>query len=246
VNKKKGKHNIRVIKTQSLRSQVYEKLKEQIMKGIWEEGERLPSESEMCEMFGVSRVTIRGAIQQLEIQGLLDVIQGGGAFVKSVSTMKTVDTFNSLLTGQTEQDLVVILEYRKIVEKGTVGLAQQKITRQDIRDLESIYKDMVDSRDIDDYIRADWAFHLKIAEIARNSVILKVYDFLHGILSIALAEELNMLGRHWGLKHHRAIIDAMEAGEKRKCENLMERHLDVTMQEILKRQKDGAGETEVV
>jgi GntR family transcriptional regulator, transcriptional repressor for pyruvate dehydrogenase complex len=236
---RKGKSNIRVIKTESLRTQVYAKLKEQIMRRIWKEGEKLPSENELCVKFGVSRVTIRAAIQQLEILGLLEIRQGEGTFVKNITTMRTVDAFNSVLTSQSRQDIVVILEYRKIIEKGSVGLAQEKVTHQDIQDLEKIYVHMVNSKDVHDYIKADWAFHYKIAEITRNSLVLKVFEFLNEILSVSLTEELNMLGQLWGIKQHRAIIDALKIGVKQKVETLMEKHIEGTLQEVLKREKIG-------
>jgi GntR family transcriptional repressor for pyruvate dehydrogenase complex len=236
---RRGKSDIRVIKTESLRTQVYAKLKEQIMRGVWKEGEKLPSESELCVKFGVSRVTIRAAIQQLEILGLLEVKQGEGTFAKNITTMRTMDAFNSVLASRSKQDIIVILEYRKIIEKGSVGLAQEKITRQDIQDLEKIYTRMANSKDISDYIKADWAFHYKIAEITRNSLILKVHEFLNEILSVSLTEELNMLGQSWGIKHHRAIIDALKTGVKRRSEALMEKHLELTIQEVLKREKTG-------
>jgi GntR family transcriptional regulator, transcriptional repressor for pyruvate dehydrogenase complex len=235
-----SKSDITVIKTKSLRTQVYTKLKEQIMRGVWKEGEKLPSESQLCVKFGVSRVTVRAAIQQLEILGLLAVKQGEGTFLKSIATMRTMDAFNSVLASQSKQDIITILEYRKIIEKGSIGLAQQKVTRQDIQDLDKIYLQMVNSNDIGGYIDADWAFHHKIAEITRNSVILKIYEFLHELLSVSLTEELNMLGRGWGIKHHRAIIDALKRGEKRRSETLMEKHLELAMQEILKRERAGS------
>lgn len=233
----KEESDIKIIKAKSLRTQVYTKLKEQIMRQVWEEGEKLPSENELCNMFGVSRVTIRAAIQQLEILGLIEVKQGEGTFVKNTATMRTVDTFNSILFSESSQDIIVILEYRKIIEKGSIGLAQEKITPHDILDLEKIYERMANSKNIDDYIKADWAFHYKIAEITRNVVILKVYEFLHDILSASLAKELKMLGNKWGINQHRMIIDALKLGVKRKSEALMENHIQAAIKTILKHEE---------
>ena len=204
------------------------------MNGVWKEGAKLPSENELCLMFGVSRVTIRTAIQQLEILGLVEIKQGEGTFVKNSKTMQTVDTFNSVLVSSSSKDIIVILEYRKIIEKGTIGLAQEKITHQDLIDLNKIYEQMVNSSDINDYIKADWNFHYKIAEITRNAVILKVYDFLHEILTAALSKELKVLGNKWGITQHRMIIESLKNGTKRKSETLMEKHIQAATQSILK------------
>ncbi len=69
------------IKVESLRSQVYMQLKNQLMAGVWKVGEKLPSENELCASLGVSRVTVRAAIQQLEILGLVETRHGDGNFV---------------------------------------------------------------------------------------------------------------------------------------------------------------------
>jgi GntR family transcriptional repressor for pyruvate dehydrogenase complex len=119
-------HNIQKIKAESLRTQVYATLKEKLMQGAWQVGEKLPSEHEFCRLFGVSRVTIRAALQQLEILGLVETKQGGGTFVKNFSVSRNVDTLHPLIQIQQNQDLVTVMEYRKIVEKGTIGLAREK------------------------------------------------------------------------------------------------------------------------
>jgi GntR family transcriptional repressor for pyruvate dehydrogenase complex len=222
------------LKTQSLRTQVYAKLKEQLMSGVWKEGEKLPSEHELCELFGVSRVTVRAAINQLEILGFVKTKHGGGTFVKQFSSIEKIDTFHPVMQIQKSQDLITVLEYRKIIEKGTIGLAKEKITADDIRSLREMYKNMVDI-DADDaaFSQADLAFHYRLAEIARNPIIFKVYELIFEILSVAMSDIVGRLGRRDGLKYHREIIDALENSDKATCEAIMEEHLNVTIQRIM-------------
>lgn len=228
-------HDIQKIKTKSLRTQVYVKLKEQLMKGIWKEGEKLPSEHELCAIFGVSRVTVRAALQQLEILGLVGTKQGGGTFVKHFSSIEQVDTFHPLIQIQKNPDLITILEYRKIIEKGTIGLAQEKITPEDIHSLERIYQNMVDSvENIKVHSEADLAFHYRIAEISRNSIIIKVYGLINEILSVAMTDIVRLLGHKMGLKYHQEIISALKNGDKAKSEAVMEEHIEATILEIQK------------
>lgn len=108
---------LKKIKTESLRSQVYMQLKSQL-NGVWKAGEKLPSESELCDTFGVSRVTVRAAIQQLEILGLIETQHGGGNFVRDFSTINALDTLHPLIQISENQDIITVLEYRKIIEKG--------------------------------------------------------------------------------------------------------------------------------
>jgi GntR family transcriptional repressor for pyruvate dehydrogenase complex len=202
------------------------------MQGDWQEGEKLPSEHEFCAMFGVSRVTIRAALQQLEILGLVETKQGGGTFVKEFSISRYVDTLHPLIQIQENQDLITVMEYRKIVEKGTIGLAKEKITNEDFDSLEKTYATMVDEAcDIDDFIRADFMFHYQLAWISQNSMIIKVYELINEILYTAMRDIVHIAGRT-GPRYHRKIIDALRNGTKAECEDLMEEHIEKNIEVI--------------
>jgi GntR family transcriptional repressor for pyruvate dehydrogenase complex len=219
--------SIKKIKTKSLRSQVYTTLKARLMKGAWQEGEKLPSEHEFCALFGVSRVTIRAALQQLEILGLVETKHGGGTFVKKFSISRNVDTLHPLIQIQKNQDLITVMEYRKIIEKGTIGLAQGKITPDDIACLEQTYAIMADeSRDIEEYTQADIDFHRYLARVSGNSMIIKVYDLINEILSTTMRDFIQLAGRRNGPDFHRRMIDALKKGDKAECESLMEAHIE--------------------
>jgi GntR family transcriptional regulator len=71
----------------SLPAQVHERLSEQIKRGDYAPGGRLPSEGELCELFGVSRVTVREALRMLQRDRLIESIQGRGHFVLGVPEM---------------------------------------------------------------------------------------------------------------------------------------------------------------
>ncbi|MDR2096618.1 MAG: FadR family transcriptional regulator [Treponema sp.] len=224
------------VKAASLRVQVYTQLKEKLTRGVWKIGERLPSESELCAQFGVSRVTVRAAIQQLEILGLVETKHGGGTFVRDFSSIEKLDTFHPLMQVEKNRDLITVLEYRKIIEKGAMGLAHEKASAEDLNFLEETYTAMVNAeKDTAAYTRADLAFHYRLAEITRNPIIIKVYDILNDMLSTAMADIVHLLGRDLGLTYHRKLIDSLKKGDKNKSEALMEEHIEMTIQAIKKR-----------
>ena len=224
--------SIQRIKAESLRAQVYTALKEKIMQGDWQEGEKLPSEHKFCTMFGVSRVTIRAALQQLEILGLVETKHGGGTFVKNFSISRNVDTLHPLIQMQKNQDLITVMEYRKIIEKGTVGLAKEKINSEDFIALEKTYGIMNnESCSIDNFINADFAFHYQLALISKNPMIIKVHELLHEILFTAMHDIVHLAGRS-GQVYHRKLIDALKTGSKEECEMLMEQHIEKNIEVI--------------
>lgn len=223
------------IKMESLRSQVYMQLKNQLMAGVWKAGEKLPSENELCESLGVSRVTVRAAIQQLEILGLVETRHGGGNFVKDFSTIDAMDALHPLIQINENQDIITVLEYRKIIEKGTIGLIAPKITRSDIDRLEETYQLMVSLSGTDQpqkQAEADHLFHYQLAQITNNPIITKVYELINVILSAAMVEIVRLLGTEMGLRYHRQLIDALKSGDKVLCEAMMEAHIEETIQKI--------------
>ncbi|MFP3042473.1 FadR family transcriptional regulator [Treponema primitia] len=229
-------HTIEKLKTESLRTQVYAKLKEQLLRGVWKEGEKLPAEHALGTLFGVSRVTIRAALQQLEILGLVETKQGGGTFVKKFSAIETVDSRHPLIQIQKNQDLISVMEYRKIIEKGTIGLAQEKISPEDITFLEETYTTMKNPRNEEEYIEADLAFHYRLAQITRNSLIIKVHELINVILSTAMIDIVHMVGKSIGPAWHRKIIDALKKGDKAVSEALMEAHIEENITAIGKKE----------
>ena len=72
---------IQKISRASIGDQVYQQMKDQIVNGEWKAGDRLPSENELAEQFGVSRVTVRGALQKLAALGLIETKLGDGSYV---------------------------------------------------------------------------------------------------------------------------------------------------------------------
>jgi len=205
------------------------------MEGVWKVGEKLPSENELCSSFGVSRVTVRAAIQQLEILGLVETKHGGGTFVKDFSTISAMDAFHPLMQINKHQDVITVLEYRKIIEKGTVGLAVPKMTKKDIDFLEETYATMQECiSEPEKHAKADHLFHYRIAQIAHNPIITKVYDIINEILSAAMVDIVKLLGTEMGLRYHRKLIDALKSGDKARCEALMDEHIEETINAIVK------------
>jgi len=227
-------YSIEKIKAKPLQTQVYTSLKEKLMHGVWKEGEKLPSENEFCTMFGVSRVTIRAAMQQLSILGLVEIRQGEGTFVKNFSITRNMEAIHPLIQIQQNQDLITVMEYRKIIEKGTIGLALEKITDDDFAALEKTYVIMTEENCSDEaFIQADFGFHYELAQISKNSMIIRIYELLHEILFVAMQDIVHLAGRT-GPKWHRRIIDALKHGNKAECESIMEEHIQKNIEVIQK------------
>lgn len=225
---------IKRIKSESLRTQVYSQLKKNLLSGVWKAGEKMPSEKDLCEMFGVSRVTVRAAIQQLEILGLVTTRQGNGTVVNDFSGTHNFDTLHPIMRIEENQDLLYILEYRKILETGTIAIAVERITDIDIAYLEDRLAEM--QRTTDNHTanaKADHAFHYRIAQSTHNPIIVKVYELINEMISSAMIDVVDMIGTERGIRFHRLLIEAIRTRNLSECTRLMESHIQETINAVL-------------
>jgi GntR family transcriptional repressor for pyruvate dehydrogenase complex len=198
---------LKPIKKESIGRQVFWQLRDQILRRTWPPGSKLPSENELSRTMGVSRVSIRAGIQQLVSLGILETRHGEGTFVRELSGQVQ---FNALIPLLVLDDIEIlhVLEYRRIVEKGAAALAAERATDQHLAEMEAIYGKMVQFRhDVAQFSRADLEFHLILAKATANPVIIKVNNVLHTILEVSMENIVTALGMEDGLHYHRLIID---------------------------------------
>lgn len=137
-----------------LRDEVFNTLRERILKGVYKPGERL-MEIHLADQLGVSRTPIREAIRMLELEGLVKMVPRKGAQVAKIS----------------KEDLQDVLEVRKALDTLSVKLACERITEDEIKLLnnaEREFEKALASKDVRDIAEADVAFHDVIHAATKN------------------------------------------------------------------------------
>jgi DNA-binding FadR family transcriptional regulator len=221
---------LKPIKKKSVRGQVFLQLRDQILRRTWPPGSKLPSENELAKSMGVSRVSVREGIQHLVSLGILETRHGEGTFVRELEGGQV--HFSSLipLLVLDDIDILQVLEYRRIVEKGVAALAAERATDQDLAEMEAAYEQMVRSQDdVAEFARADLEFHLVLSKATCNPVIIKVNNVLRTILEISMENIVTTLKMVDGLHYHRLIIDAISARDAQAAESIMQEHVDRTI-----------------
>lgn len=181
---------IQSIKKEKLTDQIYSTLKDLILSGQWPEGYRLPSEPELAAQFGVSRMSLRMALQKLQALGLIEVCVGNGTFVKRFSLDEYFEEISSLVFHAESPQKVA--EFRKALEGAGIGLAIQKYTPEGLEALESLlrtFHNAVLKKDPVETTHADIAFHNHIMETTENELFISVYR-----LSLRLMENYLLKG----------------------------------------------------
>ena len=207
-----------------------------IRQGQLSAGDRLPSERELCERFGVSRVTVREALRVLEANGLVEIRVGarGGAFVTAPSSRLVGEGIADLITLASLTG-VEVTEARMVFELGIVRLVCERATAEDIAALYEICDRSSAALEGDEYpleLSAEW--HTRYAQAAHNRAIAMLVESLHGplLMSLERAREAAPLHGRRGVEEHRALVDAIAAGELDEAVELMTTHLGRTAERL--------------
>ena len=225
---------------------IVDQIKLLIRDGRLHPGDRLPSEREMCQRFGVSRVTVREALRVLEASGLLTIRVGahGGAFLTSPSAERLSEGLADLLSVST-LTAANVTEARIIVELGILPLAVERATDNDIAALLTMVDEAERALDAGTYeVEMSAAFHIRVAECTHNPAIAMLVQSFHGPLLMSLAESHQsapMSSR--GIDEHRKLSQAIQDRDLDAAREIATAHLGRTARRVRHDEEPGDGES---
>jgi DNA-binding FadR family transcriptional regulator len=211
--------------------QVADQLQSLILAGELQPGRRLPNEAALADQFGVSRATIREALRVLSTQNLIRTVKGasGGSFVTtpSVDYISEFMTANINLLGQSENvTLDEFLEARELLEIPAARLSAQRRQEQDLERLRDAIPEKPLALDTEEQFVRNRDFHSILVETSGNTLLAIAAGPVFSVLQTNLKR--STLGRrfHESVNHdHRAILEALEAGDSDAAADEMQRHL---------------------
>jgi len=221
------------IKATRISDQVYEQLRELIFRGELKPGEQLMPERELASALGVSRPTVREAINKLVVMGLLEHRQGQGTFVSSPAS----DSQNPLAAAMKAQDstLVDLLEVRMGLECNAVALAAGRAVEKDIRMLEKSLEEM--RREVRSGrlgTEEDVSFHMAVAYATQNPVQVHIMRSFYDFLFVGIKENLQHLYEDPDnieriIEQHTSILQAIKEHNPAKAQKAMRAHIDFVL-----------------
>lgn len=233
----------------ALSQEVSDALLSDIVRGIYPPGFLLPSESELAEISGTSRATIREAIKYLSSKRVLEVSHGRGTFVANVSRWTVLDPMLLLARAKISKDSIELersfLEVREIIEVSTARMAATRRTETHLelmlRDLEDMRQARV-SKDLPALVIADIAFHQRIMDAAGNPFLAAIFDPFSDILAMTRYQTsaFPQIQDH-AIEHHQKIYDAMCSGSEDEVSAMMTNHMKQIQADIEKYVKDSEG-----
>lgn len=217
------------LERQKLSDQITELLEDEIVRGVRQVGEQLPSERELMRQFGVGRPAIREALFALRKKGLVQLVSGTRARV----TQPTTDVIVAELSGAARH----LLEQpggqqdfqgaRTFFETGLARFAARHATDKDVARLERALQDnraAVGNRDA--FKATDIEFHFVLAEIPQNPIFPAIHHAMVAWLTDQRETTLQVPGQiEVAYKAHERIFKSVSAGDQDRAEKAMVAHL---------------------
>ncbi|NRQ31811.1 FadR family transcriptional regulator [Nonomuraea sp. NN258] len=214
---------------------IVDQIKLLIRDGRLSAGDRLPSERELGQRFGVSRVTVREALRVLEAGGLVTIKVGshGGAFLTAPSAERLGAGLADLIS-LAPLTAANVTEARTVVELGILPLVVERATEADIADLLAMAEESGRAVERGEYaIEMSAAFHTRVAACTHNPAIEMLVQSFHGPLLMSLEESHAdaPMGRQ-GTEEHLALTRAIQARDEAAARAVMTRHLERTARRV--------------
>lgn len=193
-------------------------------------GDKLPNETRLGELFGVSRPTVREAIKSLASQNIIEIRRGRGTFVSETPGISSDPLGLEFLA---EVDLPASLtEVRLLIEPGVARLAAQRATDSDLQALQQLVEDMKSITDQHEvWMARELAFHRGIAQATGNPVIMRIVPvILEAIVKTLSYAPRSAEDHRQALLEHSAILQALLRRSPNSAAQAAERHLQASYQ----------------
>lgn len=220
---------IKPIRPRRISDQVFDQLRELIFRGEFKAGEKILTEREMAEAFGVSRTSVRDAINKLVTMGLLEQRQGQGTFVRSPETKQ-----KSLLATMVESQnasLPDVLEVRMGLECNAAALAALRADDKDYRFMEKSIDALAEAISSGRMsMDADISFHMAISYATGNRLQVTIMKNVYDYLFAGIDDNLDALYQRPEdmaaiLDQHRTIYRAIRDRDPERAQLTMRRHI---------------------
>jgi len=221
----------RTIPREKLSTKVVSSLRSRLLAGEFPPGQKLPTEAQLTDQFGVSRTVVREAIATLAADGLVESRQGAGVFVVN----HPASTFGSLAAemGSRVSTALNVLEVRLAIEVESAALAAERRNLSQLAEMEEAFFEFEQLlRQEQPTGPADFAFHRAIAQATNNPFYVEMLDALGqraipcDVTSPWTTELVQSIEYQRGLQvEHKAILDAIIGKDPDRARATMREHL---------------------
>lgn len=220
------------IAAEKLAHAVTRQIEHMILRGILRPGDRLPAERDLSDRLGVSRPSLREAVAELQIRGLLETRAGSGVFVADVLGSAFSPALTRLFASH-EDALLDYIAFRRDMEGIAAARAAREGSDTDLALVDAIFRKMEAAhglRDPSEEARLDAEFHMAIVEASHNVVMLHMMRSMMDLLREGVFYNRAVMFRQRTtrealLDQHRAINVALQARDAEGARAAVDAHL---------------------
>ncbi|HUA24869.1 MAG TPA: GntR family transcriptional regulator [Steroidobacteraceae bacterium] len=215
--------------------EIIESLRQDIVTRKLAPGERMPSERELSERYGVSQPTVREAIRALETLGLVDVVHGSGSYISAQGDYGLASALQTLLQLQ-GVGIIEVLDVRQILGRASVEMAASKPKLSDVQRIQDAIDRLdalEDAKTVEEVTRRIIDFQRAVSAAARNPLLHSLEVFLATLLIEVQVTALRSRGvRFWRTRAGEfqadrcGIRDGIKMGSPKKARAAMDQYFD--------------------
>lgn len=202
-----------------------------IKNGTLKPGDKLLPVHQLAEQFQVGRFVVREALSALRAMGLIEMKQGEGTYVRNFDPSSLTKSLNNKLLMKKE-DILNLLEVRKVLEVGAVRAAAAKRTEANLQNMKHWLDEMAKSiGDEKAGEKADFHFHMGIAESSHNNILLELMNHVSEMIAETIGESRRIIlyGEQTTserlLEEHQSIYNAVLKQDVELAQQAMLNHL---------------------
>jgi DNA-binding GntR family transcriptional regulator len=203
---------MKVIKKKTLHEEIANNLRELIMSGELQEGDKI-KEDELCSSMGISKTPLREALRVLSVEGLIRLVPNRGSFVST----------------PTFEEIREMFDVMSVLEGVCARAAAAKMGAKDLATLEKLHERLEENyrrKAQREYIRINNQYHAFIQELAGNRTLNQIVNGLRQKILLYRYQSLNLPERFaQSIQEHRDLLEAFRKKDPKKAETLMRRHL---------------------
>lgn len=206
-------------------------------------GDRLPPERELAVRLGASRATVRDALRELELKGLVERRQGRGTIV--VDHQLPTETSSALLSrlAPEARRLAELMDFRAAIEPPIAARAARYASRSDVGALEALLAEMEEERSPSKYADLDARFHHAVARAAHNQLLVQLVELTADWTKDSRAGRLQGARRRArSLDGHRRLTEVIRNRDPAGASEEMLRHILEVARELERRAVGGPKE----
>ena len=231
------------IQKSNLANEVYNQLLQMLASGQYPEGSKLPSETQLCEALGVSRITVRTAMSKLVALGVVENQQGYGYRVRDMNVGLYANTILPCILANASE-LVAVTEFRIGVESMAARLAALRASDGEVQRMRQACEEAGKNRDSwDAFAKYDMAFHRMIADASRNPLFIRTSEMVESMYTVWLTGFQRNHGVERSHEFHQSICEAIAGHDPEAAERFMKLHLEDVLGKVMADTKRETGNT---